>query len=58
MTEMFEFIRDFEGDIPGATAINCGNYLDMDLKMAKLYSQKFLDDILYKIDEEHLNYPV
>ena len=54
---MFEFIRDFE-EIYQATTINCGNYLDMDLKMAKLYSQKFLDDILYKIDEEHLNYTV
>ncbi|NLK27360.1 MAG: S-ribosylhomocysteine lyase [Clostridiales bacterium] len=57
LTEMFEFIRDFEGDIPGATAINCGNYSDMDLPKAKQYAKHFLDTVLYVIDEEHLNYP-
>lgn len=57
VTEMFEFIRDFNGDIPGATAENCGNYSDMDLEKAKYYAKKFLDEILYPIDEEHLNYP-
>ena len=35
MIEMFEFIRDFEGAIPGASAKDCGNYLDMNLGMAK-----------------------
>lgn len=55
--EMFEFIRDFEGDIPGATAINCGNYSDMNLDLAKYYAGKFLDEILYQIDDDHLNYP-
>ncbi len=58
LTEMFEFIRDFEGEIPGATAINCGNYSDMNLDLAKFYAGKFLNEILYKIDEEHLTYPV
>lgn len=58
MTEMFEFVQDFEGDIPGATAINCGNYTDMDLDKAKFYAKKFLDEVLYQIDEKHLNYPV
>jgi len=58
LTETFEFIRDFEGDIPGATAENCGNYSDMNLSMAKYYAKQFLDEILYKIDDEHLNYPV
>lgn len=58
MIETFEFIRDFEGDIPGATAENCGNYSDMNLTMAKHYAKSFLDDILYQIDEEHLTYPV
>lgn len=57
MVELFEFVRDFQGDIPGATAENCGNYSDMDLNKAKLYAGNFLDEILYKIDEEHLNYP-
>jgi S-ribosylhomocysteine lyase len=58
LIEMFAFIRDFTGDIPGASAINCGNYSDMNLEMAKYYSQKFLEEVLYKIDDEHLIYPV
>jgi S-ribosylhomocysteine lyase len=57
MIEMYEFIRDFSGDIPGATAENCGNYSDMNLDIAKFYAKQFLDDVLYQIDEEHLNYP-
>jgi S-ribosylhomocysteine lyase len=58
LTETFEFIRDFEGDIPGAAAENCGNYTDMNLTMAKHYAKKFLDEILSEIDDEHLNYPM
>lgn len=58
MIEMYEFIRDFEGDIPGATAVNCGNYSDMNLELAKSYAKRFLDEVLYMIDDEHLNYPL
>lgn len=58
MVEMYEFIRDFEGDIPGATAENCGNYSDMNLPLAKEYAKRFLDEVLYIIDDEHLTYPV
>ncbi len=57
ITEMFEFIKDFEGEIPGATAINCGNYSDMDLVTAKLCADKFLNEIIYHISDEHLIYP-
>lgn len=57
ITEMFEFVRDYEGDIPGATPINCGNYSDMDLTMAKHYAKKYLDEVLYNINDERLNYP-
>ncbi len=57
MIELYEFIRDFNGDIPGATAENCGNYSDMNLDIAKFNAKKFLDEVLYHIDEEHLNYP-
>ena len=35
MKEMFQFIRDFEGEVPGAAAKDCGNYLDMNLPMTK-----------------------
>lgn len=53
---MFEFIKDFEGDIPGRTARDCGNYQDMNLDMAKYEAEKFLDT-LNIIKEENLNYP-
>jgi S-ribosylhomocysteine lyase len=58
LTNMYEFIRDYEGEIPGATAINCGNYSDMNLELAKHYAGKFLEEILYNINDEHLIYPV
>lgn len=57
VTETFEFIRDYEGDIPGATPESCGNYSDMNLAMAKYYAKRYLDDVLYNIDDRHLNYP-
>ncbi|BCN31992.1 S-ribosylhomocysteine lyase [Anaeromicropila herbilytica] len=58
LTSMYEFIRDFEGDVPGASAIGCGNYLDMNLNMAKYLAKHFLNEVLYNISEEHLIYPV
>lgn len=57
LIEMFEFSRDFQGDIPGATAEACGNYSDMNLPLAKNYAKDFLNDILYRIDDNHLIYP-
>ena len=57
MTKMFEFMRDFEGDIPGAAAKDCGNYLDQNLPMAKYLSKRFLDNVLYDIKEDRLVYP-
>ena len=39
---LFEFIRDYEGEIPGASPIECGNYLDLNLNMAKYYANKYL----------------
>ena len=57
MIEMWEFIRDFEGDVPGASAKDCGNYLDMNLPMAKYLAKKYLGNVLYDIKEERLVYP-
>lgn len=57
VTKMFEFIRDFEGEIPGAKARDCGNYLDHNLDIAKWRAKRYLDKTLYQIDEQHLNYP-
>lgn len=57
VTEMFEFIRDYEGEVPGASARDCGNYLDMNLPMTKFLADRFLKQVLYGITEEHLVYP-
>lgn len=57
MIEMFEFIRDFEGEVPGACARDCGNYMDMNLPMAKWLAKRYLDEVLYGIGSERLNYP-
>ena len=55
--EVWEFIRDFEGDVPGASPRDCGNYLDMNLPMAKYLAKKYLENVLYDIKEEQLVYP-
>lgn len=57
ITELFEFIRDFRGEVPGATPKDCGNCLDMNLNMANWLADKYLKQVLYGIDEAHLNYP-
>lgn len=57
MVEMYEFIRDFEGAIPGASAKDCGNCLDMNLGMAKYLAKKYLDEVLYNINDSRLVYP-
>lgn len=53
----FCFIRDFEGEVPGASAKDCGNYLDMNLPMANYLAKRYLDNVLYNIDDSRLVYP-
>ncbi|HIR27012.1 MAG TPA: S-ribosylhomocysteine lyase [Candidatus Choladousia intestinigallinarum] len=57
MQDMFAFIRDFEGEVPGATAKDCGNYLDMNLPMAKYLAARYLTQVLEDITDERLLYP-
>ncbi|MCI6067011.1 MAG: S-ribosylhomocysteine lyase [Galactobacillus timonensis] len=57
VTAMFEFIRDYEGEIPGAAPEECGNYLDQNLPMAKWEADRYLERTLYRIDDAHMNYP-
>lgn len=57
LTSMFEFIRDFKGEVPGASPVNCGNYTDMNLNMANYLANKYLNEVLYVIKEENLVYP-
>jgi S-ribosylhomocysteine lyase len=55
--EMFEFVRDFEGEVPGACAKDCGNFRDMNLPMAKYLAKKYLDEVLENMDNTRLIYP-
>lgn len=57
MQEIYSFIADFEGEVPGASAKDCGNYLDMNLPMAKYLANKYLSEVLHNISEERLSYP-
>ena len=55
--ELFIFIRDFRGEVPGAAAINCGNYLDINLPMANYLAKKYLEEVLENINDSRLIYP-
>ena len=57
MVEMWEFIRDFKAEVPGASAKDCGNYMDMNLGMANYLAKKYLEEVLYGIKEDRLVYP-
>ena len=58
MQEMYQFIVAFEGEVPGASAKDCGNYLDMNLPMARFLARKYLTEILDNIPENRLTYPL
>lgn len=57
MIELFSFMAEFNDEVPGASARDCGNYLDMNLPMARYVSKKYLDEVLAEITEERLIYP-
>ena len=57
MQETFSFIADFEGEIPGANAHDCGNYMLNNLPMAKWEARKFLIEVLNAITPANLSYP-
>lgn len=57
MIEMFEFIRDFKDEVPGASPKDCGNYLDMNLPMANYLAKKYLTEVLDHITDDRLVYP-
>lgn len=54
--EMFEYIASFDGVMPGASAIECGNYLDINLSMAKYSAKKYINEVLNNLSESNLNY--
>lgn len=52
----FRFMADFEGAVPGACAKDCGNYLDLNLPMAKYWAKKYLN-VLENADKSNFCYP-
>ncbi len=57
LCEAFAFVASYEGEVPGATARDCGNYLLMNLPEARWEANKYLSEVLEKITDENLNYP-
>lgn len=57
MRNMFDFIRSYEGEVPGASARDCGNYLDMNLPMARFVADKYYREVLDQIDDSRMVYP-
>ena len=57
MIEMYSFIANYKDEVPGASAKDCGNYLDMNLPMANYLAKKYLNEVLLQISEERLVYP-
>lgn len=57
LQEMFAWISTFEGEVPGASAKDCGNYLDMNLPMARYIAKRYLEEILTNIGPDRLVYP-
>ncbi len=55
--EMYAFMKDFEGEVPGACARDCGNYLDMNLNMAKYVAKRYYDNVLMNLSPQQLVYP-
>ena len=57
MKEMFAFIRDWKEAVPGASAKDCGNYLDMNLNMAQYWAKRYLENVLNNATEKNMVYP-
>lgn len=58
LKDMMEFVVSYVGAIPGASARDCGNYLDMNLSMAQYYAAKYLKEVLNNPAPERMSYPV
>ena len=54
--EMCEFIMDYEGEIPGASPVECGNYKDLDLELAKKYINKYYTEVINNFTKERYIY--
>ncbi|MGP6603034.1 S-ribosylhomocysteine lyase [Ornithobacterium rhinotracheale] len=57
ITDLYRFMADFEGEIPGASTLECGNFYNNNLLMAKYEAKKYLEEVLLQLTPENLNYP-
>jgi len=57
MVDMFDFISTYNDDVPGQSPRDCGNYLDMNLPMARFVAKRYLDETLKNITPDRLIYP-
>ncbi|MBO4786265.1 MAG: S-ribosylhomocysteine lyase [Prevotella sp.] len=57
MRRTFRFIAEYEGEIPGASPRDCGNWLMQDLPMARYEARKYLEEVLENISDANLYYP-
>ncbi len=55
--DLYQFMADFQGEVPGASPRDCGNYLDMNLPLAKIVARRYLENTLNHLSEKNLNYP-
>lgn len=55
--ETFRFIAGYEGEIPGASPRDCGNYTFMNLVEARSIAGRFLNETLLRLTPANLNYP-
>lgn len=57
LREMADYVLGYEGDIPGYSPRDCGNYLDNNLTLAKYYMKKYKAEVLDNPVKERLVYP-
>ena len=56
VTDCFRFVAEFRGEVPGASAKDCGNYLDMNLPMANYWGSRYAA-LLETMDDSRMYYP-
>ena len=55
--DTMEFVAGYDGNIPGASARDCGNYTFMDLDAARQDARRYVDEVLDRITPANLTYP-
>ena len=57
LRRLFRFVAGFEGEVPGATERDCGNWLLHDLPMARGEARRYLAEVLDRLGPENTVYP-